>query len=134
MFYTVTIVAQQDRHLRQISDQERVIDCFIEDSAFAVKSRSMKDVVEKDILGYNKGMARTARMQEGWSKDFDESDENDKSFEELERMLGAARAWMEITPAKGRMSNLQVGEPALLTVKCTLPCKDLLLYHKICSC
>lgn len=129
MFYTVTVVAQQDRHLRQISDQERVIDCFIEDSAFVVKSKNMKDVVEKDILGYNKGFARTARMKEGWSKDFDDDSENDKSSEDLERMLSAARAWMEITPVRSGTSNLQVGEPALLTVKCTLPCTLLLLIN-----
>lgn len=120
MFYTVAIVAQQDRHLRQISDQERVIDCSIEDSAFTVKSKPMKDAVEKEVLGYNKG--RTGRMkEEGWSKDFDGGDENDQSSKELERMLSAARAWMEITPVKTASSNLQVGEPALLAVKCTLP-------------
>lgn len=120
MFYTVTIAAQQDRHLRQISDQERTIDCFIDDSAFTVKSPNMEDVIEKDILGNSKGLTRTARMHEGWSKDFEDTE---KSSEELERMLTAARAWMEITPTKSGASNLQVGEPALLTVKCTLPSK-----------
>lgn len=118
MFYTVSVVAQQDRHLRQISDQERVIECPIEDSAFEVKSEPMKDA-----LGYNKGSSRTGRMkEEGWSKDFGDYDENDKSSKELEGMLSAARAWMEITSAKSSASsNLQVGELAVLAVKCTLP-------------
>lgn len=122
MSYTVSIVAQQDRHLRQISDQERVIDCSIEDSAFAVKSKPMEEAVEKEVLGYNKGTSRTGRMKdEGWSKDFDDDHENDTSSSELERMLSAARAWMEITPVKTTANNLQVGEAALLAVKCTLP-------------
>lgn len=122
MFYTVSVVAQQDRHLRQISDQERLIDCSIEDSAFAVNSKPMEEAVEKEVLGYNKGSSRIGRMKdEGWSKDFDDGDAKDKSSSELERMLSAARAWMEITPVKTASNNLQVGEPALLAVKCTLP-------------
>lgn len=58
LLYTVTLVAQQDRHLMQISDTERVVECFVEDAVFTIKSQPMRDAVEKEILGYNKGMSR----------------------------------------------------------------------------
>lgn len=58
MFYSVTLVAQQDRHLRQISDTEKTVECTVEDDAFLVRSKAMRDAVEKEILGYNKGSNR----------------------------------------------------------------------------
>lgn len=56
----------------------------------------------------------------GWSKEL----EGRNLEEELTEALGAARAWMEISPENpdGKPSGtLQVGENALLTVKATLP-------------
>lgn len=88
MLYSVTVVAQQDRHLRQILDQERTVECPVEESAFAVESAKMKEVVQGEV--FNRGSSRTARvLEEGWSKDFEGDDENEN--EELERILGAAR-------------------------------------------
>lgn len=58
MFYSVTLVAQQDKHLRQISDTEKTVECVVEDGAFLVKSKAMRNAVEKEILGYNKGSNR----------------------------------------------------------------------------
>lgn len=46
---------------------------------------------------------------------------------ELENVLGAARAWMEIIPAEGQVNSgtVQVGEATMLSVKSTLPGKCL---------
>lgn len=58
MSYKVTLVAQQDRHLRQASDTERVVECIVSESAFLVKSKHMKEAIEKEILKKNKGSNR----------------------------------------------------------------------------
>lgn len=58
MFYSVTLVTQHDRHLRQISDTEKTVECVVGDGAFLVRSKAMRDAVEKEILGYNKGSNR----------------------------------------------------------------------------
>lgn len=58
MFYTVTLVAQQDKYLRQISDSERIIECIVSDSAFLIKSKPMRDVIKKDLFGIKKGSNR----------------------------------------------------------------------------
>lgn len=63
--------------------------------------------------------------EEGWSKDFDDGNENDKVDEELDAALSATRAWMEIVSVGSTQSgSLQVGEMASLAIKCTLPGKD----------
>lgn len=58
MSYKVVLVAQQDRHLRQASDTERTIECIVSENAFLVKSKPMKEAIEKEILGHNKGSSR----------------------------------------------------------------------------
>lgn len=62
---------------------------------------------------------------EGWSKDFDDNEQHDNTDRQLDNTLSASRAWMEIYPenSTSRLGYLQVGEQALLTIKCTLPGK-----------
>lgn len=99
MVYSVVLVAQQDRHLRQIADQEKYLECVVKDEAFVIESQSMVDV-----LKHSKNQ-RSGRMK----KDED--------------TFALARAWMEITPEEDTKSSgtLKVGEVAILTVKSTLP-------------
>ncbi|KAL1513025.1 hypothetical protein ABEB36_002509 [Hypothenemus hampei] len=120
MTYSVLLVLQQDRHLRQISDQEKLVRCHIRDDAFLVKSpplfKALKSGIEQKDVNYRVGRL----MNEGWSKDLNEKELE----EELNEAMSAARAWMEITPEKqeNRMSDrVEVGETILLTVKSTLP-------------
>ncbi|XP_017768838.1 PREDICTED: uncharacterized protein LOC108556987 [Nicrophorus vespilloides] len=124
MFYMITVVVQQDKHLRQIKDQERTVQCRIENSAFSVNSRMMEEVIMKEIITEKRDRSsRTGRMkQEGWSKEI--SPENYSSeTKELNDALLAARAWMEIAPSNVNQKDgiLQVGEEAVLIVKSTLP-------------
>lgn len=59
-------------------------------------------------------------------KDWKEDEDADGAIdEELDNALSATRAWMQVVPAKdeSQQSALQVGEPALLMVKATLPSK-----------
>lgn len=49
MAYAVALVLQQDRLLRQISDQAQLVHCEVADEAFHVKSPSMIEAVEGDI-------------------------------------------------------------------------------------
>lgn len=50
--------------------------------------------------------------------------------EELNNALSATRAWMQVVPAKdeSQQSTLQVGEPALLMVKATLPGNFIIIF------
>lgn len=50
MFYSVTLVVQQDKHLRQISDQERTVKCMVDTNVFNVKSKPMEDALFNEIL------------------------------------------------------------------------------------
>lgn len=58
MSYKVILVAQQDRHLRQASDTERVVECIVPENAFLVKSEPMRKAIEKEVLGHNRGSNR----------------------------------------------------------------------------
>lgn len=49
MFYAVTLVIQQDPHLRQITDQEYIIKCQLQDNALAVKSEPMVEALRSDM-------------------------------------------------------------------------------------
>lgn len=62
---------------------------------------------------------------EGWSKDYDDKEQHDETDKQLDNTLSASRAWMEIYPenSTSRSGYLQVGEQALLAIKCTLPGK-----------
>lgn len=113
MFYSVTLVVQQDKHLRQISDQERTVKCMVDTNVFNVKSKPMEDALFNEIL--DKKDHRTGRMKdEGWSKEIHPD-------VELTEALRASKAWMEIVPIENDEEALQVGEEALLMVKSTLP-------------
>ncbi|RZC35533.1 uncharacterized protein BDFB_000988, partial [Asbolus verrucosus] len=116
MLYSVVLVAQQDRHLRQIADQEKYLECIVEDEVFSIKSPSMADVLKSELTEKRGKNQRIGRMK----KDDPESDVG----EELNEVLSASRAWMEITPEEdnpGSANTLKVGEAAILTVKSTLP-------------
>uniref|UniRef100_A0AAR5P2C8 ZP domain-containing protein n=1 Tax=Dendroctonus ponderosae TaxID=77166 RepID=A0AAR5P2C8_DENPD len=120
MTYGVALVLQQDRYLRQISDQDQMVHCEVKDEAFLVKSRPMIDAVKGEIKR-SKANHRVGRlMDEGWSKDLSQS----QLEEELREAMSASRAWMEITPennAQRPEDTVEVGETVLLTVKSTLP-------------
>ncbi|KAF2883373.1 hypothetical protein ILUMI_22786 [Ignelater luminosus] len=123
IFYTVTLVIQQDRHLRQVTDQEYNIRCRLQNNAMVVRSQPMADAFKNILTGKKSSDSRTARMkEEGWSKESAESSSSDLGHE-LTEALSAARAWMEIVPEQdsGHSGTLQVGEPTLLMVKSTLP-------------
>lgn len=49
MRYSVALVLQQDRFLRQISDQEKRVYCALEDDAFLVKSQSLFRALKTEI-------------------------------------------------------------------------------------
>ncbi|XP_066141644.1 uncharacterized protein cyr [Euwallacea fornicatus] len=122
MIYSVSLVLQQDRHLRQISDQEKVVYCELQDDAFLVKSQSLFRALKGEIEAGKQVNHRVGRlMNEGWSKDLNEKELE----EELKEAMAAARAWMEITPEKrfgqAPADIVEVGETVLLTVKATLP-------------
>lgn len=53
MFYSVALVLQQDRYLRQISDQEKLVRCEIQDEAFLVKSQSLFNALKNEIKEKN---------------------------------------------------------------------------------
>ncbi|XP_018562038.1 uncharacterized protein LOC108904104 [Anoplophora glabripennis] len=120
MFYSVNLVIQQDRYLRQISDQVKTIRCVVKDEAFLIKSSALMSALRSDVKG-GQINHRIGRMKDaGWSKEL----EGKQLEEELNDALTAARAWMEITAenTEERPSDtLQVGETALLTIKSTLP-------------
>ncbi|CAG9813468.1 unnamed protein product [Phaedon cochleariae] len=120
MVYTVNLVIQQDRFLRQITDQERVIKCPLKESDFLLKSnalvRTLKNELTRGQISHRVGRMKDA----GWSKEL----EGKQLEDELNEALASARAWMEIVPeeVEDRPSGiLQVGETARLSVKSTLP-------------
>lgn len=49
IYYTVTLVVQQDRHLRQFTDQEHIIKCKVNSDALAVRSRPMEEAFKKTL-------------------------------------------------------------------------------------
>ncbi|XP_060531472.1 cuticlin-5 [Cylas formicarius] len=120
MVYSVGLIIQQDKLLRQITDQEKSVQCLLEDEAFVVKSQPMFIALKKDAKSKNVHHRIGRLMKEGWSKDLDEN----QLEEELQEAMSAARAWMEIVPEKReeRLSGtVEVGEWVLLSVKSTLP-------------
>lgn len=50
MYYSVTVVVQQDRHLRQITDQERTVRCYVDSNTFALRSQPMFEEVKRELL------------------------------------------------------------------------------------
>lgn len=54
MFFTVNLVIQQDKHLRQIADLETKVNCLTDDDVFLVKSDNMIKALKSDFLGDNK--------------------------------------------------------------------------------
>ncbi|XP_072390558.1 uncharacterized protein cyr [Diabrotica undecimpunctata] len=120
MFYTVHLIVQQDRYLRQISDKERIVSCNLEDDDLLIRSKALTKTVKNDFKK-DKLHLRVGRMKkEGWSKELD----GQQLDEEIDEALSAARAWMEIVPENNdekTSGTLQVGETASLSIKATLP-------------
>ncbi|KAJ8971618.1 hypothetical protein NQ317_016335 [Molorchus minor] len=65
LLYQVNLVIQQDRYLRQITDQEKTVRCALKDDAFLVKSINLENTLKNDIkrgrIGHSavaKGAAR----------------------------------------------------------------------------
>jgi hypothetical protein len=114
MVYSVVLVAQQDRHLRQIADQEKYLECVVEEDAFSIESKSMLEVVKNELMERHGKNQRSGRMKK---------EDTDEDFgEEMDEALSASRAWMEITPEEdGPSGTLKVGEVAILSLKSTLP-------------
>ncbi|KAI4467953.1 cypher isoform b [Holotrichia oblita] len=115
LYYRVAVILQQDKFLRQISDENKLIKCYLPDDSFQVKSSSMERTLKTLIPDINR---RKGRMKQHWN---DESKiSNDRILTDA---LLASKAWMEIVPAEHtkRSGVLKVGEPALLVVKSTLP-------------
>lgn len=114
MVYSVVLVAQQDRHLRQIADQEKYLECVVEEDAFSIESKSMLEVVKNELMERHGKNQRSGRMKK---------EDVDEDFgEEMDEALSASRAWMEITPEEdGPSGTLKVGEVAILSLKSTLP-------------
>lgn len=48
MVYSVNLIIQQDRHLRQIIDQERLVECKLSEKAFLIRSRSLERSLKND--------------------------------------------------------------------------------------
>ncbi|KAJ3647587.1 hypothetical protein Zmor_019458 [Zophobas morio] len=116
MVYSVVLVAQQDRHLRQIADQEKYLECVVEDDAFSIKSNSVAQALKTTLLERTTKNQRSGRMKK--------EDTKDLVGEEMDEALSASRAWMEITPEDQLhkfTDTLKVGESAILTLKSTLP-------------
>nr|CAI5869205.1 unnamed protein product [Callosobruchus analis] len=51
MSYKVHLVVQQDRHLRQITDIERAVECQLPEEAFLVKSTPLIGVLREELKG-----------------------------------------------------------------------------------
>ncbi|KAK5647804.1 hypothetical protein RI129_002696 [Pyrocoelia pectoralis] len=121
IYYVATLVMQQDRYLQQATDLEYTVKCLLRDDELSVKSTPMMEAVKK-IMGQteNKNF-RTGRMK-GLGKDKEDSTMFESEYD-LNEALSATKAWMEIIPEEenGHLGILQVGEPALLIVKSTLP-------------
>ncbi|KAB0804281.1 hypothetical protein PPYR_01251 [Photinus pyralis] len=120
VYYMATLVVQQDRYLQQATDLEYTVKCLLQENLMSVKSKPMMDAVKK-LMGQKK-TTRTGRMKNLAEK----SKESTTSFEnenDLIEALSATKAWMEIIPEEDNdhPGILQVGEPALLIIKSTLP-------------
>ncbi|KRT84187.1 hypothetical protein AMK59_574, partial [Oryctes borbonicus] len=116
LYYAITVVLQQDKFLRQISDETKLITCYLANDSFNVKSANMERTVKKLMFDGNR---RKGRMKIDWNNETKSTLSNST----LSDTLQAARAWMEILPAKFTKHSgvLKVGEPVLLIVKSTLP-------------
>lgn len=54
MYFTVILSVQQDRHLRQISDQEKLIKCKIRGNMFSIKSPLMVEEFKNELIKMKK--------------------------------------------------------------------------------
>lgn len=57
MYFAMMLVVQQDRHLRQITDQERLVKCELDGATFALKSASMTEDLKRELMKMNKDVA-----------------------------------------------------------------------------
>ncbi|GJQ79149.1 hypothetical protein Trydic_g5401 [Trypoxylus dichotomus] len=116
LYYEVTVILQQDKFLRQISDENKLIKCYLPNNSFQVKSINVERTLKKLMFDGNR---RKGRMKIDWNNETKTGVPNST----LSDTLQASRAWMEILPAKFNKNSglLKVGEPVLLVVKSTLP-------------
>lgn len=49
LFYSVMLVAQQDKFLRQITDQEKMVRCRLKDNAMLLKSEPMFEALRTEV-------------------------------------------------------------------------------------
>ncbi|XP_071053769.1 uncharacterized protein [Onthophagus taurus] len=125
VIYSVTVVLQQDKFLRQISDQEARITCKVnngEESLIMEWNAKMEDALKKEVQGRKVNNRKGRMRHQDLSEILEEELISGKNDKLLSEALNAARAWMEIVPENDVTSeSLKVGEPALLVIKSTLP-------------
>ncbi|XP_044746215.1 uncharacterized protein LOC123307828 [Coccinella septempunctata] len=123
MQYSVTLAIQQDRHLRQIADQEIHVSCQINSEEFSLNSQTMINELEADLK--DDVIKRNGRMRqdEVWNQQVQKN--KYKEDTKYHKSVKGAKAWMEIISEKENDSlendKLRVGETAKLIVKSTLP-------------
>lgn len=49
MVYSVNLIVQQDKHLRQFTDQEKILDCKLNEKAFLIKSKSLEKSLKNEV-------------------------------------------------------------------------------------
>lgn len=49
MIYSVNLIVQQDRHLRQFTDQERTLECKLTERAFLIKSKTLERSLKTEV-------------------------------------------------------------------------------------
>lgn len=49
MYYSVNLVVQQDRFLRQVTDQEIVVRCYLQENALTLKSEPMFLALKNEV-------------------------------------------------------------------------------------
>lgn len=54
MYFSVMLVIQQDRHLKQITDQEKLIKCNVKGNTFSLKSKPMIEEFKNELITMKK--------------------------------------------------------------------------------
>lgn len=54
MYFTTVLVIQQDRYLRQIADQEKLVKCKVNGNTFALQSKPMIEEFKKELIRIKK--------------------------------------------------------------------------------
>ncbi|XP_045460924.1 uncharacterized protein LOC123671230 [Harmonia axyridis] len=125
MQYSVTLAIQQDRHLRQMADQEIYVSCQINSEEFSLNSETMMNELESDLTDVASKRSGRMKQDKVWNSQMKNTDntKNTRYYKSVKE----AKAWMEIIPGEQENENasqndkLRVGEAAKLIVKSTLP-------------